>query len=122
MITCLLWFVTSFLFLDPTHLKSQVMTIEIENVQLAHSLGAKVHDSSGSPMAGVLVEELSPDWKVSLRSTKTDAAGAFTFVPVKGREIYYLQLTFKNFNALRVRVKVNRQRGKDLQLQMEVST
>jgi hypothetical protein len=56
-------------------------------VQLARSLGAVVHDATGSPIPGVLVEEFSSDWKETLRSTKTDTSGGFTFAPVKGRGI-----------------------------------
>jgi hypothetical protein len=99
-----------------------VTTVEIENVQLVRSLTGVVHDAAGSPMPGVLVEELSSDWKESLRSTRTDAAGVFRFSRVKGRDIYHFQLRTKAFNPLRVRVKVDRFRGKKLDLQMEVST
>ncbi len=117
------WFIVSLLFFVPVHVDAQgVVIIEIENVQLVRSLAAVVHDPAGFPMAGVLVEELSSDWKTTLRSTMTDPMGAFAFVPVKGRDVYYFQLTLKEFNPLRVRVKVDRKHGKELQLQMELST
>ena len=123
MTTRLLWFVVGFLFSVPVDLDAQgVAIIEIENVQLARSLAAVLHDPAGFPMASVLVEELSSDWKESLRSTKTNAAGSFTFASVRGRDVYYLQLTMKGFNPLRVRVKVDSKRGKQLQLKMEFST
>lgn len=116
-------FFATFVFFVPISAHAQgVAMVEIGNVQLARSLTAVVHDSGGSPIVGVLVEELSSDWKESLRSTKTDAAGIFTFTSVRGRDIYYFQLTFKNFNPLRVRVKINHKRGKELELQMYVST
>ena len=118
----LLWLSFSFLFLVPTQLYSQYQTIEIEKVQLARSLGAVVHDPTGSPIPGVLVEEFSSDWKESLRSTKTDTSGGFTFAPVKGRGIYYLQLRMNGFDPLRVRVKLDTKRGTNLQLKMEVAT
>jgi hypothetical protein len=85
MIAPLLWLPAVFLLFAPLRLDGQgVITIDIENVQLAHTLGAIVHDPGGFPIAGVLVEELTLDWKQSLRSTKTNASGAFTFAPVKG--------------------------------------
>jgi hypothetical protein len=66
-------FVGLLLLFVSTQLHTQgISIIEIGNVQLARSLAAKVHDSAGSPIAGVLVEELSTDWKTLLRSTKTD--------------------------------------------------
>jgi Carboxypeptidase regulatory-like domain len=118
----LLWLSFSFLFLAPIHLYSQVQTIEIKKVRLTRSLGAVVQDPTGSPLPGVLVEEFSSDWKESLRSTKTDTSGGFTFVPVKGRGIYYLQLRMNGFDPLRVRVKLDAKRGTNLQLKMDVST
>jgi hypothetical protein len=120
LIRCSLFF-ASFLLSIPLHAQG-VNTVEIGNVQLARSLTAVVHDSGGTPMAGVLVEEFSSDWKEPLRSTRTDVAGVFTFAPVRGRDLYYFQLTFENFNPLRVRVKLDRKRRKELQLQMELST
>jgi hypothetical protein len=122
MIIRMVWFVGTLLFV-PSFLDAQgVAIIEIQNVQLVRSLAAMVHDSAGLPMAGVLVEEFNSDWKEPLRSTKTNAAGSFTFPSVKDRDVYYLQLTMKNFNPLRIRVKVDPKRGKELQLKMEVST
>ena len=117
------WFVATFLLLVPAHLNGQgVSVIEIGNVQLARSLAGVVQDPKGSPMAGVLVEEVSPDWKHSLRSARTDAAGSFSFTPVKGRKIYYLQLRMDGFDPLRVRIKVDRKNGNELKLRMVVSS
>lgn len=123
MATRLLWFVASCVFFVPAQVDAQgVEIVEIERPQIGRSPAAVVHDPAGLPMPGVFVEEFSSDWKTSLRSTKTDAKGAFTFAPVKGRDVYYFQLTSKNFNPLRVRIKLDRKRGKKLQLQMELST
>ena len=122
MLNRLLWLSFSFLFLVPIHLYSQYQTIEIEKVQLARSLGAVVHDPTGSPIPGVLVEEFSSDWKESLRSTKTDTSGGFRFAPVKGCGIYYLQLRMKGFDPLRVKVQLDAKSGTNLQLRMEVAT
>ena len=122
MITRRLWLVANVLFLGPISLHAQgIQTIEIEKVQLAQSLAATVHDAAGSPIAGAVVEEFAPGWKRLLRSAKTDGAGVFTLAPVKGRDLYYLQLRSYGFNPLRVRVRVDRKRGKELHLQMEVS-
>jgi hypothetical protein len=123
MINRLVCVVSGLLFLFPTHLYAQgVSIIEYEKVQLARSLTALVHDPTGSPIPGVLVEECSSDWKESLRSTKTDTAGGFSFAPVKGRSVYYLQLKMNGFNPLRIHVKVDPKRGKNLQLTMELAT
>lgn len=117
-----LWLSASYLFLVPIQLRAQYMTVEIEKVQLVRSLTAVTLDPSGSPIPGVLVEEFSSGWKESLRSTKTDATGRFTFTRVKGRDIYYLQLMMNGFDPLRVRVKINWMRGKNLQLELKIAT
>ncbi|MGB6431824.1 MAG: carboxypeptidase-like regulatory domain-containing protein [Candidatus Acidiferrales bacterium] len=115
--------IASFLFVLPTHLGAQgVETVVVGHVQVARSLAGVVQDTAGDALPGVLIEEFSSDWKKSLRSTRTDAAGAFTLAPKTGRDIYYLQLRVDGFNPLRVRVKVDRERGKELRLQMEIGT
>jgi carboxypeptidase family protein len=119
---CRLWLVAALLFFASAHLEAQgVSTVEIGNVQSARTLAGEVQDDRGSPIAGVSVEELSSNWKVSLRSTRTDAAGDFSFVPVKDRKVYYFQFRMDGFNPLRVRVKVDRKHGKELKLRMFLS-
>jgi len=99
-----------------------VETIVIKDVQNARSLAGTATDRSGAFIPGVLVEERSSDWKSSLRSTTSDNTGHFSFDPVQGREIYYLQLSLDGFNQLQVRVKVDPKRGKALTLPMFLST
>ncbi len=73
-------------------------------------------------MAGVLVEEFSSDWKIALRSTKTEHQGQFVLLPVKGRKTYFLQFSFPNCNPIRLRAKVDAKNGKELQVKMVNST
>ena len=121
MLTRLIFFIGA-LIVAPAIVDAQGMAIiEIQNVQLAHSAAAVVRDALGSPIAGVLVEEFSADWKESLRSTKTNAEGRFTFASIKRRKIYYLQLRMDGLNPLRVRVKVDPNRRKELQIEMSVA-
>jgi hypothetical protein len=117
-----LWISVGFLFLVPIYLHAQYQTIEIKDVQLARALSAVVLDPTGSPIPCVSVEESSPDWKESLRSTKTDSAGRFKFAPVQGRDVYYLQLRMDGFDQLRVRMKIDSKRGKNLQFKLEIAT
>jgi hypothetical protein len=122
MLNRLRWLSFGFLLLVPIHLHAQYQTIEIEKVQLARSLAALVLDPAGSPIPGVLVEEFGSDWKESLRTTRTDSAGRFSFAPVKGHEVYHLELRMNGFDPLRVRVKIDPKQGKNLQLKLEVAT
>jgi Carboxypeptidase regulatory-like domain len=122
MLSRLLWLCVSFLFLVPIHLYDQYQTIEIEKVQLARSLTAEVLDPAGCPISEALVEEFSSDWKESLRTTKTDATGRFSFAAVKGRDVYYLQIRVDGFDPLRFRVKIDLKQDKNLRLKLEVAT
>jgi hypothetical protein len=122
MLKCLLWSFVGFLFLAPIYLCAQYQTVEIEELQLAPSLTAEVLDPAGSPISGALVEEFSSDWKESLRTTKTDASGRFSFAPVRGRDVYYLQVRMDGFDPLRVRVKIDPKQRKNLQLKLQVAT
>ena len=123
MITRLAWFGGSFLLLSACYVDAQGISIlELRNVQLVQAPAAVVHDPAGFPLAGVSVEEFSSDWKESLRSTKTDVAGAFSFSPVKGREIYDFQLRMDGFDPLRVRVRMDRKHGRELRLEMILSS
>lgn len=80
--------------------------VEISNVQTVSSISALVTDPAGVPVSGVRVEEMSPDWKHSLRTTKTNATGVFNLAPTTGRKAYYLQLTKEGLDLLRVRLKL----------------
>jgi hypothetical protein len=122
MLNRLLGLAFRFLVLVPIHLHAQYQIIEIERVQLARSLDAEVFDPGGSPISGALVEEFSSEWKEVLRTTKTDATGKFSFAPVKGRDVYYIQLSMDGFDPLRIRLKIDPKKGKNLRLKLKVAT
>jgi hypothetical protein len=122
--TCrLACFVGSFLFLVPTPVGAQGLTvIEIAEVQFAPALSGLVQESAGSPLGGVLVEELNSDWKTPVRSTRTAADGRFAFPAAKDSHIHYFQFSLPNFDPLRVRIKLNRTHKNELRLQLAVAT
>jgi Carboxypeptidase regulatory-like domain len=107
---------------SPSLLHAGVEIVEVERIQIAKSVSATVTGPGDSPLPGAKVEEMSPDWKQVLRSTQADDAGRFTLAPVNGRRIYYLQISYPNFNPLRVRVSLSTRKGKELRLQLEVAT
>jgi len=115
----ILWIVSSFFVCLPTSLHAQgVSTIEYQKAQVVLSLAGVVHDTAQSPMAGVLVEEFSSNWKIALRSTESDQQGHFVMLPVRGRKTYFLQFSFRNCNPIRMRVEVDSKRGKELKVEM----
>jgi hypothetical protein len=87
---------------------------------MASSLSAVFTDMDGAPIANAVVDETDENWKGSLRTTKTDATGNFTFPPVKGRRIYYFRLSADGFKFLDIRMRIDCKKGKALTLQMQV--
>jgi hypothetical protein len=60
---------------------------------------------------------LTFDWKTVVRETSTDSEGRFSLAPVKGRKVYYLEITvpgMSGVNPFRVSVKINRLLGKGI--------
>jgi hypothetical protein len=94
-------------------------------LQTVRALRGVVLYPNGDPVKGAKVAELTPDWKQELRVTKTDSDGSFNLAPVKGRKVYYLQITVPNgtgVNPLRVPAKINRLWGKGLlRLRLELA-
>lgn len=106
----------------PTALSAQNQMVEISNLQLANSVSAIVQDRTGHPVPKVIVEEYDAGWKQPLRSTTSDGTGRFSFAPVTGRKIYYLQLSAPGLNPLRVRIRLVRRHRPSLTLQLVVAT
>jgi hypothetical protein len=84
-------------------------------LQTVKALRGIVVYPDGDIVKGAKVAELTSDWKTELRETRTDEEGRFSLAPVKGRKVYYLQITVPKaagVNPLRVPAKINRLWGK----------
>lgn len=108
-----------FLLLSFVALQGHIQAAEeIVELQLQHSkcLCGIVTYANGDPARNAKVEEFGPDWKEALRSTTTDSDGHFTLAPVKGKHVYYLQVSAgaPGVNPLRVPVQLSRFRGTKL--------
>ena len=100
-----------------------VEVVEIGNLQVSRTLGGTVADPSGSPLPQVQVIEVASDWKTVLRTTTTDSLGHWSLPSVSNREIYHFRLVKEGgFNEVRFRVKVNRHKGKELRINLPLST
>ena len=105
-----------FVFLG-SNLLANEETVEMR-LQRVKSLGGVVVLPNGDPVVGAQVVEYSSDWHTELRRTETDSQGHFALTPVKGRKLYYLQITARDahnvgINPLRVPLQISRFRGKD---------
>jgi len=101
---------------------AQYAIVEIEKVQIVKSLSGVVSDTSGAPIPGATVAEVSSDLKTVIRSTVTDANGVFTLPPLHKGKVHHLTVSMKNFNPLVVHVKVSRWSSKLLDLKLHVAT
>jgi hypothetical protein len=100
-----------------------VEVVEIGNLQVSKTLGGTVADPSGFPLPGVQVIEVASDWKTVLRSTKTNSQGQWSLEPVSNPRVYYFRLVKDGgFNEVRFRVKLNNHKGKELRINLPLST
>jgi len=100
-----------------------VEVVEIGNLQVSKILAGTVDDPSGSPLPGVQVIEVASDWKTVLRATKTNSHGQWSLDPIPNRETYYFRLVKEGgFNEVRFRVKLNNHKGKELRINLPLST
>ena len=99
-----------------------VEIVEIRKVQIAKGLTGIVCDPSGTPLPGVQVEEVSSDWQTVLQTTSTGANGHFTIKPTSREKMYYLVFYLKNFNPMRIRVKIRSDSKRELSLRLEFGT
>ena len=86
-------------------------------LQRAKCLCGIVAYVNGDPVSGATIEDFAQDWKGEpLRSTTTNSEGRFTLAPVKGRKVYYLQISSRQsgVNPLRVPVQISRVRAAKL--------
>ncbi len=107
--------VLSFLVLTGVATQAAEEIVELR-LQRAKCLCGVVLYPNNDPVSGAKVEELGEGWKGSLRSTYADSKGSFVLEPVKGRKIYYLQITAPatGVNPLRVPVHIVHFRGTKL--------
>jgi hypothetical protein len=101
---------------------AQTETIQIADIQFAKTLSGAIVDTSGSPISGVQVFEVSTDQKTVVRSTTTNRDGRWSLTPVQGQKIYSMRFRCDGFHTLEVRIRLNRRIGKDLRFQLYVAT
>lgn len=106
----------------PMRIAAQYTLIELADVQLAKSVSATIQDPTGAPIPKALVREFSADWRTVLRSTSTDSDGRFSFTPVRGRKVYFIQISAPGFDPLRFRLQMDTKRGASLKLKLTVAT
>lgn len=90
------------------HANEEIVEMRLQSVK---ALRGVVLDPNGDPVKGAKVAELTPDWRRELRATNTDSDGRFALTSVKGRKVYYLQISapdVEGVNPLRVPAKINR--------------
>lgn len=101
-------------FRPQVHAAEEIVELRLQTVK---ALNGVVVYPNGEPVKGAKVAELTFDWKAELRVTSTDSEGRFSLAPVKGRKVYYLEITVPGaagVNPLRVPAKINWLWGKGL--------
>lgn len=103
----------------PNLLAAQSQVTEIPEIQISRTLSAVIQDPGGNPVGGAVVEEFSPDWKVSWRTGRTAPDGKFMLAAIGTRKMYYIQVTAPGYKTLHFRVQLNPQLEGALKLKLE---
>lgn len=107
------------LLVQNVHGAEEVLELPLQKVK---SLTAVVTYPNGDPVKRARVVELGSDWKTEIRATVTDSEGRFTLEPIKGRKVYYVQVSAPEagVNTLRVPLTISHWWGKaQLKLRLE---
>jgi hypothetical protein len=101
---------TAFLLIcSPTPAFSDHSTVQFERVFKSQSLSGTIQISATNNLLnGVLVEEMTPNWKTVISSTKTEEKGHFSIPSKAGKNIHYLRLSFYGCHTTYVRVRITR--------------
>ncbi|HMI51662.1 MAG TPA: carboxypeptidase-like regulatory domain-containing protein [Candidatus Saccharimonadales bacterium] len=102
--------------------EAQTQVTELPEVQTSRTLSAVVQDPAGAAVPGAIVEEFSPDWKVSWRTGRTGPDGRFVLAAIGPRKIYYLQITAPGFKKLHLKMQLNPKLESTLKLKLEKAT
>ena len=117
------WLIGGFLMLAcVAYAHAQYEIVIIEDTQFARNPTIVVTDPRDYPLHGVKVEEMSPDWKRTLRTTETTDTGEFKLKSIPSGSVHYLQLSLNGFDMLRVRVTLDKKRGEILRLKLTLAT
>jgi hypothetical protein len=80
-------------------------------------------DETSSVVNGVLVEEMTPDWKAVVSSTRTDVNGHFLFPTPADKNLHFLRLSAYGLRTTYVKVRISRwARKRELTLFLSIAT
>jgi len=100
---------------------SDVSSVEYDWVFKSQSLSGTIRiGGSGDSLKGALVEEMTPNRKTVVSSTKTDEKGHFSIPSQASKNIHYLRLSFYGCHTTYVKVRITRwTRKKELTFLMQ---
>ena len=101
---------TAFLLIcSPIPAFSDHSTVQYDRIFKSQSLSGTIRISAtNDSLNGVLIEEMTTDWKDVVSSARTDEKGHFS-IPNQAREgIHYLRLSFYGCHTTYVKVRITR--------------
>jgi hypothetical protein len=110
--------------INPTLALSQ-FSVQYEKVFKSRTLSGTIWVNSTEAVVAtdVLVEDMTPNWKTMISSTRTDEKGHFTFPSMASKNLHYLRLSANGFRITSMKVKITRwARKKELSLFISVAT
>ena len=95
--------------------------IQYAKVRDVQSLSGVVADSSGAPIAGAIVCEMSGGWKTQLGCTETDPQGRWSLKPIGKAKTYEIRFAKGGFHQVWMRLRL-RPSAKPFTIEMPVAT
>ncbi len=112
------------LIANPISAHSQ-FSVQYEKVFKSRTLSGTiwVYPTRDVAATGVLVEDMTPNWKNVVSSTRTDEKGHFSFPASASKNLHYLRLSAYGLRITFVKVRVSRWPSKkELSLHISVAT
>lgn len=95
--------------------------VQYAKVRAVPSLSGAVTDTSGAPVTGARVCEMSGDWKAESQCTTTDAAGNWSLQPTAKVRIYQIKFAGYGFNQVWIRLRI-KAKAKPFTIELPVAT
>jgi hypothetical protein len=91
---------------------------DIQEIGAVLSLSGSVTDDHAKPLPHVLVDEVSADWERNVATVESDAEGHFTLHSPLAQAEYNLRFSRCSFGPVKVHVRIDKNHGKPLKLEV----
>ncbi|HEY6445853.1 MAG TPA: carboxypeptidase-like regulatory domain-containing protein [Acidobacteriaceae bacterium] len=111
-----------FLVFAAAFASAQMETIEYAKTFSVRHLAGVAKDPSGAIVSDVRIEVCNDDWASCFAAVTTGADGRFSFLNLPGRSIYFVKVSARGFDQLRLKVRLRSFARGELAIRMHIAT